>query len=129
MRYVLIVMLWFSASAQAEEWTFLFTQHEKDYYFGDVEFNPLNQTILMKSLMDKGGPIGIESLVRHFQIRCVDKKPTRERTFYMAGYEGRMATGNVGYQSYGAPWIPFKQTRLEGLLTAWCEELWEQRSR
>ena len=129
MRYVLIVMLLFSSSAHAEDWTPMFKREQMEFYYGDVEFNPLNQTILVKLLIDNLPTKTRVSYVKHLQIQCTNQKPTSQRVFYKALYEGRMATGNVTFESEGAPWIPLETFALEDVLNVWCEKLWENRSR
>ena len=116
MRYVLIVMLLFSASAQAEEWE---QAGGTDFYVSELQLNVPYENVLVKFLRDNIDDSGKSSVV-HYQFECAHGKPLRERVFYYAFYTGRMATGNVEYFTKGAPWIPFESKRFQYLLEIWC---------
>ncbi|MDA9993642.1 hypothetical protein N9E22_00095 [Burkholderiales bacterium] len=113
MRYVLIVMLLFSAPAQAEEWKPLVD----DAYVSDLQIG--KQHFLAKILVDKIADY--KSAVIHFQIECANGKPVRERSFYELMYSGRMGTGDRTVVSAGNPWIPFESFRFEQVFGIWCE--------
>ena len=119
MRYVFILMMLMSFSAHAEEWEKYDNEYDNDIYIGDVEFNVPAERVLFKVLSDNFNDSGT-STVWHIQIECADRKPVRQRDFYSAHYQGRMATGNVEYSSEGAPWIPFEMFGLELPLEDWC---------
>ena len=106
MRYVLIVMFLFSASVQAEEWESIVGSENIGVYFADLEFNHGNDTFMIKVLTDDIQHETWDSMVQHYQIKCVDKKVKKYRMFYTALYEGRMATRDVTYHADGAPWLP-----------------------
>ncbi|MDA9993644.1 hypothetical protein N9E22_00105 [Burkholderiales bacterium] len=113
MRYVLIVMLLFSAPAQAEEWISVDNWFEGDgWYIQEPEYS-YDERLLVKILKDDidGGKdaTGWEqnSAVSEWQFQCADGKPVKQRFFYLGLYEGYMATGNVEYITYGAQWEAF----------------------
>ena len=118
MRYVLIVMFFFSASAQAEEWERIIGT--EDMYFADSEFkfHLRDQTVLAKILLD-----GIEgtSMVKLYQFRCRNGKPVKQRTLYSIYFEGRMGTGNRVIMDADGPWIPFIALAFEQFLSISCE--------
>ena len=124
MRYVLIVMLLFSASAQAEDWE-SFGAEDSYYSKSDTQFNLLEQTISVKMLIDN---VQGASAVQYFQFRCADGKPVKERSLYMLRHEGRMGTGNRSIIDAGGPWMPFRSLAFQYLLGAWCRAIEDQRN-
>jgi len=124
MRYVLIVMLLFSASAQAEDWE-SFGPENSYYSKSDTQFYLLERTISVKMLTDN---FQGASAVQYFQFRCADGKPVKERSLYMLRHEGLMGTGNRSILDAGGPWMPFRSLRFQHLLDAWCKAIEDNRN-
>ena len=113
MRYVFILIMLMSSSAHAE-----WIASGDNRYWKDAEFNTDNQRVSIQVLADdisedeNSEGTAHKSFVFHMQYQCEYGVPTKQRLFYYAFYQGRMATGNVKYVSEGAPWLPFEGSRL-----------------
>ena len=120
MRYVFILIMSMSFSAHAELWEV----YDDKFYFKDVELNTDNQRVSVQILADD---FVDSSLVHHMQYQCENRVPIKERTVWVARYEGRMGTGDVIYVK-GSPWVPFKDNRFTLIAIELCRQM-DQRSK
>jgi len=126
MRYVLIVMFLFSSLAQAEEWESILGYDGMYYSKSDYHLNLRERTILVKMLIDD---IGDASAVLHYQFRCADGKPVKERILYSLRFQGRMGTGERDIIDADGPWIPFRASAYQQTLDIWCEVMEDARKK
>ena len=114
MRYIFILMMLMSFSVHAE-----WIARGDNVYFKDVELNTDNQRVSVQILADD---FVDSSLVHHMQYQCENRVPIKERTVWVARYEGRMGTGDVIYVK-GSPWVPFKDNRFALIAIELCRQM------
>jgi hypothetical protein len=57
------------------------------------------------------------------QYQCENGVPTKQREFWAGFYDGRMGTGEVIFESWGAPWMPFEDNRFTVIVITLCAEM------
>ena len=116
MRYICILMMLMSFSAQAE-----WRSNGNNIYSKDIEFNSLTERVSVQLLTDDSYPHS--SLVYHMQYQCENGVPTKQRELWAGFYDGRMGTGEVIFESRGAPWMPFEDNRYTVIVITLCAEM------
>ncbi|MDA0831529.1 MAG: hypothetical protein O3A05_10145 [Proteobacteria bacterium] len=115
MRYVFILMMLMSFSGHAE-----WIARGDNVYFKDVELNTDNQRVSVQILDD----FVDSSLVHHMQYQCENRVPIKERNFWHAYYEGRMAQVTLPTEAR----VPFKDNRFTVIAIELCRQM-DQRSK